>query len=368
MAAPLDTVVLSVDIRKRLSAFGLQIQHEFPAGFTVLFGPSGAGKSTLLDCIAGLAKPDAGRITLGPSLFFDEAQKFSLPPQKRQIGYLFQTLALFPHLSVEQNVCYGLNALAEDERRLRLGQVLQAFHIEKLRSRKPAELSGGEKQRVALARSLVTQPQLLLLDEPLTGLDTGLRRSILEDLRLWNAARRVPILYVAHNRDEVDAIGERLITMEDGRLGKSGAPRSVLDAPQTVALAQAAGFENLLDAQVQELRETDGLMRVVLDEGGTELEVPLGSARPGEPVKVAIRAGDILLAVEEPRGLSARNVIRGSVESIEARGPVEMLRVRAGALFQVHVTPGALRSLQLAVGKPVWLVVKTHSCHLVTPQ
>ena len=106
----------------------------------------------------------------------------------------------------------------------------------------------------------------------------------------------------------------------------------------------------------------------MLDEGGTELEVPLGSAQPGEPVKVAIRAGDILLAVEEPRALSARNIIQGNVESIEARGALEVLRVRAGAVFQVHVTPGALRSLHLTVGKPVWLVVKTHSCHLVTPQ
>ena len=368
MAAPLSAVTLSVDIRKRLSAFELRIQHEFAPGFTVVFGPSGAGKSTLLDCIAGLAKPDAGRIALGTSLFFDATQNISLPPQKRQIGYLFQSLALFPHLSVIENISYGLNAIPEEERRQRLDQVLQAFHIEKLGERKPAELSGGEKQRVALARSLVTQPRVLLLDEPLTGLDAGLRRAILEDQRAWNAERRIPILYVTHNRDEVDAIGEQLITMESGRLGKSGAPRSVLDAPQTVALAQAAGFENLLEARVQAIRQADGVMRVVLQDGGTELEVPLGSAQPGDRVKLAIRAGDILLAVEEPRGLSARNVVKGSVVSIEARGALEVLRVKAGATFLVHVTPGALRSLQLEVGKPVWLVVKTHSCHLVTPQ
>jgi len=368
MATPLETAMLSVDIRKRLAAFELQIQHTFPAGFTVVFGPSGSGKSTLFDCIAGLTKPDAGRIDLGSSLFFDAARRFSLPSQERHIGYVFQSLALFPHLSVEENIGYGLDTVREDERQEKVGRVLGDFHIEKLSGRKPAELSGGEKQRVALARSLVTLPRLLLLDEPLTGLDAGLRRAILEDLRLWNAERRIPILYVTHNRDEVDAIGERLITMEGGRLGQSGVPRSVLDAPQTVALAQAAGFENLLGARVEALREADGVMRVILEDGGTELEIPLAAAQPGEPVKVAIRAGDILLAVEEPRGLSARNVIRGTVESIEAHGVLEVLKVRAGTLFQVHITPGALRTLQLAPGKTVWLVVKTHSCHLVTPQ
>ena len=366
MAAPLDTATLSVEIRKRFSAFELEIQHQFPAGFTVVFGPSGSGKSTLLDCIAGLVRPDAGRIELGATRFFDGAQSLSLPPQKRQLGYVFQSLALFPHLSVKQNIRYGLRRISEEERQRRVGQVLQAFHIEKLSERKPAQLSGGEKQRVALARSLVTQPRLLLLDEPLTGLDSGLRQSILQDLRKWNEARRIPILYVTHNRDEVDAIGERLITMENGRLGKSGAPRSVLDAPQSVALAQAAGFENLLDAHVVERREADGVMRVALGDGGTELEIPLSSAAINEAVKVAIRAGDILLAIEQPRGLSARNVCKGAIESIEVRGAVAVLSVRAGALFHVHMTPGAVRWLKLAEEKPVWLVVKTHSCHLVT--
>ena len=366
MAAPLETAALSVEMRKRLSAFELEIQHQFPPGFTVVFGPSGAGKSTLLDCIAGLARPDAGRIELGAATFFDGAQSVSLPPQKRQVGYVFQSLALFPHLSVEENVRYGLGTIGEEERRRRVDQVLQAFHIEKLSERKPAQLSGGEKQRVALARSLVTQPRLLLLDEPLRGLDGGLRQSILQDLREWNDARRIPILYVTHNRDEVDAIGERIITIENGRLGKSGAPRSVLDAPQTVALAQAAGFENLLEARVLERREDDGVMRVALEEGGAELEIPLGSAQPGERVKVAIRAGDILLAIEEPGGLSARNVCQGIVESVESRGAIAVLRVRAGSRFIVHVTPGARRALQLVAAKPVWLVVKTHSCHLVT--
>ena len=368
MAAPLDPAVLSVDIRKRFPAFELQIRHDFPAGFTVVFGPSGAGKSTLLDCLAGLLTPDGGKIQLGASTLFDSPRRLSFPPQKRQIGYVFQSLALFPHMSVETNIRYGIDSLGANESMERVEQALRDFHIANLRYRKPLELSGGEKQRVALARSLVTQPRLLLLDEPLTGLDAGLRRSILQDLREWNQAQRIPILYVTHNRDEVDAIGERLITIENGRLRNTGAPRHVLDAPQTIALAQAAGFENLLDARVLGHRAADGVTRVVLADGGTELEIPLASAQPGEQLTVAIRAGDMLLASAEPRGLSARNVIPGTVTSVENLGALVELRVLAGACFVVHVTPGARRSLELQAGSAVWLVVKTHSCHLVTRQ
>ena len=364
MAAPLESPALSVDIQKRLGGFGLQVQHEFAEGFTVVFGPSGAGKSTLLDCIAGLLRPDSGTIQLGAEKFVNVQENLSLPPQKRHIGYVFQSLALFPHLSVEENIGYGLTSTNGGDRRQKMAQALANFHIEQLGARKPPELSGGEKQRVALARSLVTRPKLLLLDEPLTGLDAGLRRSILQDLRDWNRERRIPILYVTHNRDEVDAVGENLITLEKGKVVSTGRPHAVLGAPRTVALAQAAGFENLLPARVVEHREADGVMRVALDNGG-ELEIPLSAAAPGERVIVALRAGDILLAVEQPHGLSARNAFHGAVESMETRGTLVTLRVRAGTVYHVNVTPGAARSLQLAVGKPVWLVIKTHSCHLV---
>lgn len=340
----------------------------FSAGFTVLFGPSGAGKSTLLDCIAGLLRPDSGSIKLGPEIFFDAGSRISLAPQKRGVGYVFQSLALFPHLSVEENVVYGLAGLADAERKERMERGFASFHIQDLRARKPGELSGGEKQRVALARSVVTQPRLLLLDEPLTGLDAGLRQAILADLRAWNAANRVPILYVTHNREEVDAIGERVVAMVDGHVRESGVPRSVLDAPRTVALAKAAGFENLLRGRVLEQRPTDGVMRVALEADHCELEVPLGHAAPGEEVHVAVRGGDILVAAERPHGLSARNILEGMVESMEPRGTLVVLRVNAGVEFTVHVTPGAVRSLKLAPGLAVWLVVKTHSCHLVTPQ
>jgi molybdate transport system ATP-binding protein len=350
------------------SSFQLKINETFPAGFTVLFGPSGAGKSTLLDCIAGLAKADSGRITFDNEIFLDSEKGIILPPQKRGIGYVFQSLALFPHLTVEQNVAYGVTGLPTVEREKRMERVADIFHIRALRTRKPGELSGGEKQRVALARSVVHEPRVLLLDEPLTGLDAGLRHAILQDLRIWNATHQIPILYVTHNREEVDAIGNRVIAMVDGHVRARGTPKEVLDAPRALALAQATGFENVLDARVLEHRADDGIMRVTLDSSECELEIPLGKDQIGAPIQVAIRAGDILLATRLPYGLSARNVLPGKVESIETHGTLVSVQVDAGVRFTVHVTPGAMRSLELAVGSVVWLVIKTHSCHVVTTQ
>ncbi|HKM68378.1 MAG TPA: molybdenum ABC transporter ATP-binding protein [Candidatus Acidoferrum sp.] len=362
--------MLAVQIRKKFRASGaapfvLDVAASFEPGFTVLFGPSGAGKSTLLDCIAGLQQPDSGKISLGEEVLFDAADGISLPPQRRDLAYVFQSLALFPHLSVEQNIRYGLAKLPAAEQQKRITRIAAAFRIENLLARRPAELSGGEKQRVALARALVTRPRVLLLDEPLTGLDASLRRAILDDLCAWDDANRIPILYVTHNREEVDAIGESVVTIVNGRVQETGAPREVLDAPRSVELAQAAGFENVLRAKVMEHRPADGVMRVGLEDAACEIEIPFGDAAPGSEVRVAIRAGDILLSTEAPHFLSARNILPGVIESLETRGTLVALRVKAGATFQVHVTPSAVRSLGLAPGQVVWLIVKTHSCHLV---
>ncbi|HEY8716424.1 MAG TPA: ABC transporter ATP-binding protein, partial [Candidatus Acidoferrum sp.] len=292
-----------------------------------------------------------------------------LPPQKRRIAYVFQNLALFPHLSVEKNIAYGLANLPELEKAQSVKSAMAAFRIEKLAAQKPEKLSGGERQRVALARSLATSPRVLLLDEPLTALDAALKQSITEDLRAWNAAQKIPILYVTHSRAEVDALGERVIAMDHGKIVATGTPLEVLESPRRSVTAQAAGFENILDGKVVEQREADGVMRVRLANSACEIETRLGYVEVGEDVRVAIRAGDILLAIEPPRGLSARNVIPGTITSLEQRGTLFAARVRAATdgevLFTVHLTPGATRALQLKTGSNVWMVLKTHSCHVL---
>lgn len=368
MDTEVSSGTLVASIRKEHSdaaSFVLDVSFEAPPGITILFGPSGAGKSTLLDCLAGLVRPNAGKITIGESVLLDSATRIDVPPQQRHIAYVFQSLALFPHLTVAQNVAYGLRDLAEQDRSSRVEEILGAFRIANLRNQKPSQISGGEKQRTALARSLVTQPRLLLLDEPLTGLDADLKAAILGDLRAWNAAKRIPILYVTHSRDEVDALGERVIALVNGRVVSHGAPMDVLDAPRRKRLAQAAGFENLLSATVIDLREPDGVMRVRFSESACEIEVPLAHASAGDRVQIAIRAGDILLASQRPHGLSARNVLEGKILSLELRGTMCVARVDCGVTFVVHITPGAVRALALVTERLVWLVLKTHSCHLV---
>jgi molybdate transport system ATP-binding protein len=203
--------------------FILDVDIEIPAGITILFGPSGAGKSTLLDCIAGLVRPDVGNIRSATQVLFDSESGMNVPPHQRRIAYVFQSLALFPHLTVEENIAYGITRLFQPERSARISEILAAFHIADLRKRKPAEISGGEAQRVELARALVTDPQALLLDEPMSGLDDDLKNGIIQDLRAWRSGRNIPIVYVTHSRSEARLLGEHTVTLRNGRLAGSAA-------------------------------------------------------------------------------------------------------------------------------------------------
>ena len=362
---------LLVRIRKRFlnseGSFILNAHFRAVAGFTILFGASGAGKTTLLDCIAGLSDPDEGRVTVGGEDLYESEKKKNVAAWKRRIGYVFQDLALFPHLTAEENAAYGLHALTAAEQQARTGSILQAFRIEHVRDRRPAQISGGERQRVALARALVTEPRALLLDEPLAALDRPTKSRILTDLRQWNQDHRVPILYVTHSTEEVFALGDEVIVLDAGRIVAQGRPHEVMHAPRLETVAQLSGFENIFDAAVLALHEDRGTMTCRLGTGTVELETPLVRAEVGSRLRIGIRAGDLLLATESPRGLSARNVVPGTIRGLEQRDVIVSAFVDCGGTeFEVHVTLAARKALTLAPGRKVWLVVKTHSCHLMS--
>jgi molybdate transport system ATP-binding protein len=365
--------VLDAGFRKRYAApaqkFVLEAEFRAAPGFTILFGPSGAGKTTVLDCVAGLVEPDEGRIAVGDRVLFNAAQRTNLPVARRRVGYVFQSLALFPHLTVEKNVQYGLGHLPPAERWARASAILQAFHIGHLAQRYPREISGGESQRTALARTLVTDPAVLLLDEPLAALDAATKATIIDDLRQWNQAHRIPILYVTHSREEVFALGERVIVLDGGRIVVQGTPHEVIEAPLQETVAQLIGFENIFDAVVEAVSPQRGTMtcRIAGDGGPVLLETPLVRGGVGSALRVGIRAGDILLATAPPVGLSARNVIPGRIIALEQRDVIVSARVRYRVEMVVHLTLAARDSLQLAPGREVWLVIKTHSCHLMQP-
>jgi molybdate transport system ATP-binding protein len=364
--APSWGPVLEVGVRKRLGAFNLDVNFHAGAGFTILFGASGAGKTTVLDSITGLTRPDEGKVAVGGRTLFDSQTKLDIPAWKRQIGYVLQDLALFPHLTAGENVAFGLRELSATSRRQRSDDMLRAFRIEHLRDRRPAQISGGERQRVALARTLVTEPRALLLDEPLAGLDRPTKALILDDLREWNDAHRVPILYVTHSHEEVFALGEHVIVMAEGRIVAQGLPHEVMSVPRLETVAQLLGFENILATTVTSLHEERGTLTCRVGAGSVELETPMVRAEVGSALRVGIRAGDLLLATELPRGLSARNIIPGIVRKIERRDVIIAVLVNcSGTEFEVHVTLAAREALQLEPKKNVWVVVKTHSCHLM---
>ena len=360
---------LSAHIKKRLSGAGreftLEVDFALSPGVTILFGASGAGKTTLLDCLAGLTRPDSGHIACANENWFDDRLQINVPVRARGIGYVFQDLALFPHLSVEQNVQYGISRLDASERRARTDAVLESFRIAHMRGRKPGEISGGERQRVALARALVTDPRLLLLDEPLAGLDAPTKSKIVDDLRAWNSAHRIPILYVTHDREEVFALGERVLALEKGRIITQGTPHEVMTAPRQELVAQLAGFENIFDATVIATHEDRGTMTCRLGDSDVELETPMVRAEIGATLRVGVRAGDILLATIKPQGLSARNLLPGMLVSAEQRDVRVIAKVDCGVEMEVHLTLAARDSLDLKRGAEIWLVLKTHSCHLM---
>jgi molybdate transport system ATP-binding protein len=354
---------LSVAIRTRLSDdFTLDVAFAAPSGVTMLFGASGSGKTTVLRSVAGLLRPAGGSISIGDRVLFDAVSRRDVPTRARRIGYVFQHLALFPHLTVEENLGFGLRRDSVDHRREKVRAIAASFRIDSLLGRRPGALSGGERQRTALARSLVADPAVLLLDEPLSALDLPAQTRIIEDLREWNAAHQIPILYVTHSHREVFALGDRVVVLDRGRVVATGTPHDVLEMPEQPTLAQLAGFENVLPATVIARKGDAGTMQCRLEGTDAELEVPLARGAAGSDVRIAVRAGDILLATELPRALSARNILAGRLTSLARDGATMVAVVDAGARFVVHLTPSATESLHLALGQHVWLVIKTYSC------
>ena len=360
-------MTLSVRVSTQLSPqFQLELAFDVEPGVTIVFGESGSGKTTLLRSVAGLIRPAEGRIAVGDRVLFDRRAGIDVKPSDRRVGFVFQQLALFPHLTADDNIAYGLSGLSQAERRTRTLAVAESFRIGRLLGRRPSEISGGERQRVALARALVTRPDVLLLDEPLSALDQATQSHILADLRSWNESQQIPVLYVTHSQREVFALGERVLVLRNGSIAADGTPQQVMEAPAHAGLAQLAGFENLLDAVVMSRRPDAGVMVTRLGGTTVDLETPLSSARTGEAVRVAIRAGDILLATDRPQGLSARNIIKGTLAGLCQEGAFVKATVAIGVPIEVHLTPLSRDELRLQTGQALWLVIKTHSCHPVS--
>ena len=235
------------------AAFSLELEFQAAAGVTVLFGPSGSGKTLTLDAIAGFARPDDGRILLDDDILFDAATGVNLPPRARHCGYVFQNYALFPHMTLRQNLAFAAERRPRLERHRKVNEMLERFHLTDAAGRRPHEVSGGQKQRCSIARALIGSPKLLLLDEPARGLDAPLRAEFYELLRQVRAEFQIPMLLVTHDLDECFELGDEMLILREGRLVQSGSPRAIVDQPANVDVARLLGIFNLLEAEIAEL-------------------------------------------------------------------------------------------------------------------
>lgn len=361
--------MLKVDIKKRFQANGrvaLALEAAFAAreGVTVLFGPSGSGKTTILRAIAGIVIPDEGRIALGDRVYFDSITGVNLPVQQRRVGFVFQDYVLFPHLTAEQNVAYGVNTAGDRAKRERALQMLASLAIEHAAGRYPRELSGGEQQRVALARALASDPAILLLDEPLSAVDVATRSRLLEEIVAAQRRTGIPFLYVTHSHAEAARVGEYMFVLHEGRVVQEGRPLEVFNAPQSVAVARAVGTENIFVGRVLEHNAGDGV--TTIDLNGCRLKVPHNGLPTGQPVTVGVRSEDIIVSRQRVTQTSARNILKGTIKNIVRDTEETELVVACGVDFKVSVTVGTVEAFRLQPGTTVYLLVKARACHLLS--
>jgi molybdate transport system ATP-binding protein len=342
-----------VQLSGQVGSFALDVGFEAPAaGVTALFGPSGSGKTTLLRAIAGLERL-SGRCALGDTVWQD-ARRF-VPTHRRAIGYVFQEPSLFPHLSVRENLTFGLKRAGAGG--VSLPEIVDLLGIERLLPRAPAKLSGGERQRVSLGRALLSQPKLLLLDEPMSALDRAAKEEILPYFEALHQALAIPILLVSHDIGEVERLAERIVVLNDGRAVAAG-PLNDMLLGEALGVRRSRDAAAVLGARVVAFDAGDGLSE--LDLFGQRLLVAGAAGPQGSMVRVRIAARDVSLAVEEPSETTILNRLRAriiGIEPLEGADATVTLDL-GGGLMLARVTRRSVRALGLSAGQPVFAQVK----------
>ena len=345
--------------------FHLEAADSMDRELTVLFGPSGSGKSTILNMLAGIVKPDRGRAVLQGTTLYDSAKRIDFPLRARNIGYVFQDLALFPHLSVERNIAYGMPNGTPKESRVR--ELIAQFGLEGQERKFPAQLSGGQRQRVAIARTLAAEPSLLIMDEPLSALDEPTRERILWDISALKERFAIPTLYVTHNLREAYSLADRVVVIDRGKIIERGAREDILERPAHFRTAQCVGIENLFPCRV--LNFADGEMKVQMGEKEISLQED-ARFRPGERAYLGISPPDVRLsATPENRP----NTLKAAVISIMERKNIMVVHVkispdgpRVVADIQKHFSPkqGLVSGSPVASGSPVYVSLTQNALFL----
>jgi molybdate transport system ATP-binding protein len=350
-------MTLEVRLRHAFAGFTLDVAFTAPAGVTALFGRSGSGKTTVINAVAGLLRPDAGRIASDGRVLFDSAEKVNLAVHRRRLGYVFQDARLFPHLTVRQNLLYG-RWFAPRGAGEPLERVLDLLGIEPLLARRPGALSGGERSRVAIGRALLSNPSMLLMDEPMAALDEARKAEILPYLERLRDETQVPILFVSHAIAEVARLATTIVVLESGRVLRAGPAAQMLSDPAAVPALGIREAGSVLAARLSR-HEADGLSRLETSAG--PLWLPRVAAEPGAELRVRIAAQDVMLALSRPEGVSALNILPATVTALRlGEGPGAVVQLRAGTdLLLARITRRSAEAMGLAVGGAVFAVIKS---------
>jgi molybdate transport system ATP-binding protein len=354
--------MLEVAVTKRRAEFALAAEFAAPTpGVIALFGRSGSGKTTLVDLISGLLRPDGGRVCLGEHVLTDTRAGIAVPVERRRIGYVFQDARLFPHLSIAGNLRYGERRAAAGPRLIGFDEVVSLLGLGSLLQRRPWQLSGGERQRVSLGRALLSQPRLLLLDEPMASLDVARRAEVLPYLEALRDRLSIPMVYVSHQFEEVLRLATHLVLLDAGRVLAQGRVEEMSLRPELRSIVGPDLVGAVLEGVVTRLNAEQGSAELAVGRG--TLQVSVSGVTVGARVRLQLLARDIILATQPVQGLSVRNALASTVEAIEDDdyGAVLVRCDVGGAIVLARITRNARSALDLHPGDAVWALVKAVS-------
>jgi molybdate transport system ATP-binding protein len=346
--------MIDVKLKKSFGAFDVDVEFSSDSmGITVLAGPSGSGKTTIINMISGLVKPDEGCIFINGRLLFDSVKNINCPVAHRQCGYIFQEGRLFPHMNVRRNMLYGKHS-----DRAMLNETAKLLGIEHLLDRMPANLSGGEKQRVAIGRALLMKPQVLLMDEPLASLDPERQEELMAYIDRLPEQFGIPVFYVTHSTREILRLSDRLIRIENGRVRSSGSPGGEYYGPGSSD--DNGEYVSVFDCSVKSYDNKFGILTAGFAGGTIRI---LADERPAESkIRIAVKASDVTISMDRPENISTTNIFRGTVRSLEENGGHSVLVLNdIGAPLAARVSRASAVRLGLKPGKKVYLLVKVVS-------
>jgi len=359
--------MIEIQVEKNLGSFSLNVSLTLQKGITVLFGPSGSGKTLTLQTIAGLVEPDSGVIRVNGEVYFDRKRGVNLPIHRRRIGYVFQESSLFPHMTVFENIAYGISGLAQGDKRERVRRMLERMRLGGLENNFPHQISGGQKQRTALARALAASPLLLLLDEPFASLDNPVREKLRLDLLNIGREDHTPLIFVTHDVEEAFVLAEEMVVLNEGEVEQTGNKDDIFYRPRTHKVAKFFGARNIFFGRVAELSPEKGFMTLHVEEKEFAAQLPVREGMSvGDRVRFCIRPEEIMILKEGrpiKRSLQG-NIFTGKIVRIVEKGSEHTLFFKQSQDdydFEISMPNLPYRSLKVKEGQTVSVAFKWES-------